>query len=129
MHHYDRLGLLRARRNQTGYRVYTAADLERLELIVALEFIGLPLQWIREVLSGHTLDLGSALRSQIASLEEKRGRLDLIIEHVRAAETALAAGEMPCLKNIFEVITMQNDYEWILRHISPRPYALAFRNA
>jgi len=43
LHHYDRLGLLKPRRNQTRYRVYSPKDLETLEQIVALKFIGLPL--------------------------------------------------------------------------------------
>jgi len=40
LHHYDRLGLLRARRTASGYRVYGDRDLERLEQIVALQFLG-----------------------------------------------------------------------------------------
>lgn len=47
LHHYDRLGLLRARRTDAGYRLYTARDLERLEQIVALKFFGLPLKQIK----------------------------------------------------------------------------------
>lgn len=44
LHHYDRLGLSEPRRTDAGYRVYTLSDLERLEQIVALKFIGLPLK-------------------------------------------------------------------------------------
>ena len=35
LHHYDRLGLLRPSRTETGYRLYYLRDLERLEQIVA----------------------------------------------------------------------------------------------
>src|SRR3954452_16584208 len=41
LHHYDRLGLLRAKRSSSGYRLYQADDLERLERIAALKFLGL----------------------------------------------------------------------------------------
>jgi DNA-binding transcriptional MerR regulator len=42
LHHYDRLGLLTPRRTLAGYRVYAARDLEVLEQIVVLKFIGIP---------------------------------------------------------------------------------------
>ena len=48
LHHYDRLGLLKPHRNGSGYRLYRESDLERLEQIVALKFLGLPLKDIRE---------------------------------------------------------------------------------
>jgi PadR family transcriptional regulator PadR len=38
-HHYDRLGLLEARRGTSGYRIYGAEDVAVLEQIVALKFI------------------------------------------------------------------------------------------
>jgi DNA-binding transcriptional MerR regulator len=53
LHHYDRLGLLKPRRNDAGYRVYSPADLERLEH----SFVQwrLPLrEYLRIVRSDHT---------------------------------------------------------------------------
>ena len=44
LHHYDRLRLLTPRRTKAGYRVYTELDLERLEQIVALKFLGLSVE-------------------------------------------------------------------------------------
>ena len=55
LHHYDRLGLLKPRRTQTGYRVYCTRDLETLEQIVALKFIGLALNEESMQLSGGPL--------------------------------------------------------------------------
>jgi MerR family transcriptional regulator, thiopeptide resistance regulator len=50
LHHYDRLGLLKPRkRSSAGYRLYQPEDLERVEQIVALKFLGLPLAEIRRV--------------------------------------------------------------------------------
>ena len=46
LRHYDRLGLLKPRRTTAGYRIYTERDLETLEEIVALKFIGVPLKSI-----------------------------------------------------------------------------------
>jgi DNA-binding transcriptional MerR regulator len=44
LHHYDRLAVLRPKRTESGYRLYSLRDLERLEQIVALKFLGLPLK-------------------------------------------------------------------------------------
>ena len=55
LHHYDRVGLLRPRRTSSGYRVYTHADLVRLEEILALKTIGFSLNDIRALLDRETL--------------------------------------------------------------------------
>lgn len=47
LHHYDRLGLLKPKRTPAGYRAYSAHDFEKLEQIIALKFIGVPLKKIR----------------------------------------------------------------------------------
>jgi DNA-binding transcriptional MerR regulator len=72
LHHYDRLGLLKPRRTQTGYRVYAAKELETLEQIVALKFIGLPLNKIKLLLRRNRFDLSTALRAQRTLLEQRR---------------------------------------------------------
>ena len=119
LHHYDRLGLLRPQRNRNGFRIYTPADLERLQHIVALKFIGLPLKQIRTVLNmPDNRDLASVLQCQISALEQKKRRLELALEAVRSAESALRLGGKPCLKHILEVMNMEGDYDWILRHFS-----------
>lgn len=44
LHRYDRLGLLKLRRTETGHRIYAERDLERLQQVVALKDLGLSLQ-------------------------------------------------------------------------------------
>ena len=52
LHLYDRMGLLRpAALTGAGYRLYGAAELERLEQILALRFLGLPLRQIKALLA------------------------------------------------------------------------------
>jgi DNA-binding transcriptional MerR regulator len=51
LRHYDRLGLLTPTRSNTGYRRYVERDLEVLEEIIALKFIGVPLKQIAGILS------------------------------------------------------------------------------
>jgi DNA-binding transcriptional MerR regulator len=98
LHHYDRLDILKAHRNQSGFRVYTAADFERLENIIALKFIGLPLKQIRAVLGADKLELGCALRTQLGALEEKKRRLEAVINTVRSAEAGSSIRRHPLPK-------------------------------
>ncbi len=115
LHHYDRLGLLKPLRNGSGYRLYRERDLERLEQIVALKFLGLPLKDIRKLLESAAPELPEALRMQRSALEEKRRQLDQAIAAIRDAESAVSAGrraDAPLLKKIIEAIEMQQNNDW-----------------
>lgn len=119
LHHYDRLGLLRPRRAQNGYRVYGEHDLARLEQIVALKFVGLPLRRIKALLDRDGIELAGALRKQRRVLEAKLGLLDQAIQAIRQAEAAVEAGKRPdsaILAKIIEVMEMQNDAEWTMKY-------------
>ena len=116
LHHYDRLGLLKPRRTQTGYRVYGVEDLAALEQIVALKFIGLPLKNIKGLLRRSPSELAQALHAQCTVIEQKRTLLDRTINAIREAELALRTGkpaDSTMFKHIIEVIEMQNNSdEW-----------------
>jgi MerR family transcriptional regulator, thiopeptide resistance regulator len=121
LHHYDRVGLLKPRRTGAGYRVYQSRDLERLEQIVALKFLGLPLKQIRSLLERQALTLPAALRMQRRVLEEKRRLLDRAILAIQEAETSLTRGKAPeeaVLKKIIEVIAMQSNNDWLEKYQS-----------
>ena len=121
LHHYDRLGLLKARRTDSGYRIYTAHDLERLEQIIALKFLGVPLKQIKIVLDQAALELPDALRAQRQALEQKQSQISRAIRAVRAAEQALEPGkpaDPAILKRIIEVIGMQSEVEMMKKYYS-----------
>src|SRR5215213_4243066 len=78
LHHYDRLGLLKpSGHTASGYRLYGARDFARLQQIVTLKFIGLPLKRIGEILDRDSFDLSTALRLQREMLGEKRRQLEM----------------------------------------------------
>jgi DNA-binding transcriptional MerR regulator len=121
LHHYDRLGLLKpVARSESGYRLYRIADLERLEQIVVLKFLGLPLKRIRDVLDQHgATSLPETLRRQHRTLEEKRRRLDGAIQAVAEAQRLFEENneaDWGALKKIIEVIDMQNDNDWMMKY-------------
>ena len=126
LHHYDRLGLLKPRRTDTGYRIYVDRDLERLEQIVALKFIGLPLKQIKALLDRDALQLPAALRLQRAELEDKRRLLDRAIAAIANAEKALHSGkpaDAGILKKIIEVIQMPIGTEFMKNYYREEAWA------
>jgi DNA-binding transcriptional MerR regulator len=94
LHHYDRLGLLTPARTESGYRLYTDRDLARLEQIVVLKFLGLPLKEIRRVLRDER-SLPEALRAQLRVLGDKRRQLDQAIHAIAEAERSLRSRDEP----------------------------------
>jgi DNA-binding transcriptional MerR regulator len=126
LQHYDRLGLLKPGRTAAGYRLYSLRDFERLEQIVALKFLGIPLKQIRTLFSREAPALPEALRMQRRVLEEKRRLLDSAINAIREAEQATRPGQRPdsaVLKKIIEVIEMQDNMDWSKKYYSEEAQA------
>ena len=86
LHHYDEIGLLKpSGRSESGYRLYSQADVARLHGVQALRHLGLALGDIAALLDGDQAAPAmileqqvNALDQQIAQATELRGRLALI---------------------------------------------------
>jgi DNA-binding transcriptional MerR regulator len=126
LHHYDRLALLSPKRTRAGYRVYSARDLERLEQIVALKFLGFPLKQIKSVLDRDSRSLGDVLCAQRRALEEKRRRLDKAIGVIADAERSIQPGraaDSAVLKRIIEVFDMTDANDEMRKYYSDAAWA------
>jgi DNA-binding transcriptional MerR regulator len=93
LHHYDEIGLLRpGGRTAAGYRLYTAADLTRLQHVVVYRRLGFPLEQIQQLLDAET-DVGEHLRRQRAAvadrLEELRGLVAAIDRAIERERTGM----------------------------------------
>ncbi len=83
LHHYDRLGLVQpSARSEAGYRLYGEPDLLRLQQVLTLRCLGLPLRRIRDVLDGGDFQVAASLRIQQHALRER-------IEELRRIESAI----------------------------------------
>ncbi|HVN94785.1 MAG TPA: MerR family transcriptional regulator [Terracidiphilus sp.] len=110
LHHYDRIGLLQPQRGSSGFRVYQLRDLERLEQIAALKFLGIPLKEIKVLLKHGPLSLSDSLHMQREALAEKRRLIDRATVAIEAAEKVIRSGQTTdasILRKIIEVIDMQ----------------------
>jgi DNA-binding transcriptional MerR regulator len=120
LRHYERLGLLKPARSSAGYRLYADRHLERLEQILALKFLGLPLKEIRAALDRTPRELPQALRMQRRALLEKQDRVGRAIRAIEAAERAIESGGAPDepLRKLIEVMRMQDAIEAMKRYYS-----------
>jgi len=89
LHHYDAIGLLvPGGRTAAGYRLYTDADLLRLQQILIGRELGLPLEEIRRSLDNPRFDRKAALLDQRQRLRDRARQAEAML---RAIDAALAA--------------------------------------
>lgn len=82
LRYYDKVGLLKPSHfTASGYRLYTDADLLRLQRILALKFLGFTLDEIRQCLRIGPAALPESLALQKAMMCERRAQLDNVIKH------------------------------------------------
>ena len=121
LRHYERLGLLKPGRSNAGYRLYSEPHLARLEQILALKFLGLPLKEIKAALERTPRELPEALRMQRQALQEKQAQTESAIRAIKAAERAFeadrGAGTL-ALQEIIEVIKVQDAIEIMKQYYS-----------
>jgi DNA-binding transcriptional MerR regulator len=128
LHFYDQRGLLApAARTQAGYRLYGEPELERLEQILALRFVGFNLDQIEKLLNGSPQPLGEALRMQRHIVVRQQHRLERAALALARAERELGANDggnrWQVLRNVIEVFRMEDDYRWTERYYSPQARA------
>jgi len=125
LHHYDRIGLLKPQRTSSGFRVYDLKDLERLEQIAALKFLGIPLKEIKLLLKHGPLTLVDSLHMQREALAEKRRLVDRAIVAIEAAEKVIWSGQTtdaPILRKIIEVIDMQPQENFMRKYYTDQAW-------
>lgn len=85
LHHYDRIGLLApTERTSAGYRLYTAADVERLQRIVVYRRLEMSLEETADLLDGDD-DPVDHLARQRAAVMSRLGELTELVAAIDAA--------------------------------------------
>jgi DNA-binding transcriptional MerR regulator len=113
LHYYDQIGLLRPSfERPNGYRVYTDADLLRLQQIVTLKFMGFSLTEIRRLLDGKGYEAVKSLKVQAEAVRDEIVRLrqaSRAIDQVLARLAKDGRIHKQKLIKIMEVIQMGED--------------------
>jgi len=125
LHHYDRIGLLKPQRGTSGFRLYRMEDLERLEQIAALKFLGIPLQEIKLLLKHGPLTLADSLDMQRVALAEKRRLIERAMVAIEAAEKVIRSGQTTdasILRKIIEAIDMQPQENFMRKYYTEQAW-------
>jgi DNA-binding transcriptional MerR regulator len=131
LHHYDRLGLLSPpHRSAAGYRLYSHDDLGRLERILVLRYLGLPLREIAALLqsseTGAAESLPATLARQQSVLRERRDGLNRVlraIEHAQASASNSAEPDWLLYQSILKELHMQETQSWTDKYYTPEALA------
>lgn len=79
LHHYDEIGLVRpSQRSAAGYRLYSDADVHRLQQVLLFRELGLPLEEIAAAID-EAKDRAELLRQHRDVLLTKRARIDAML--------------------------------------------------
>ena len=89
---YEAEGLVSPSRTPAGRRVYSLADLRRLQQVQILRRAGYALAEIRELLKKRDFDAGEVISLHLGALKAERDALDRSIGLLEGAQTRLAAG-------------------------------------
>ena len=79
LHYYDEIGLLSPETSETGYRLYTKDNIEKLQQILFFKALDFPLKKIKNILERPDFNQLDALHYQKERLQEKKERLETII--------------------------------------------------
>jgi DNA-binding transcriptional MerR regulator len=86
LHHYDDIGLLTpSERSRSGYRLYSADDLRRLQQVLIHRELGLPLETIARILADPGFDRRAALMEQREALRRRQATTTELIRSIDAA--------------------------------------------
>lgn len=93
LRYYDEIGLLKpARINSSGYRIYGAKEVDRLQQILFYRELGVGLERIMEIITSPAFDRLQALKEHREKLLEKRNQLDLLLANVEKTIEADGGG-------------------------------------
>ncbi|MFB5675392.1 MerR family transcriptional regulator [Paenibacillus terreus] len=110
LHHYHKIGLLLpCKVNESGYRLYSKKELERLQQILFYRELDIPLDEIKKLMDDHSERL-SILLHQEKLLLARRTRLDTIIHTIGKSISSLMRGETMDEKDMFKGFA--NAEEW-----------------
>jgi DNA-binding transcriptional MerR regulator len=112
LHHYDAIGLLSpSGRTEAGYRLYSDDDIRRLQHIVLLRGIGLPLSSVAAALSSGGEDLLLLLEQHAG---EMRSRVDdalRLLERIEHMTERLRSHTHQSIEDALETIQAVNMFE------------------
>ena len=89
LHHYDKIGLLHPNHvNESGYRIYTDAELNQLQQILFFKELEFGLEEIKTIVKSPNFNRLEALNMHRTLLEKEKERLESLIETIEKGAQA-----------------------------------------
>lgn len=116
LHYYEEIGLLApSGRTAAGHRLYTTADIQRLQQIRSLQQLGLSLAEVGDCLVEGRLNARKVVSDHLAKVEREQRALERLASQLRALGQELERGASDdanpeTLLNALELITMYEQY-------------------
>lgn len=83
LHHYDEINLLNPSKiSEAGYRLYSEANLDRLQQILFFKELDFPLKKIKQILDDPSFNKQEALQLHKKMLMDKRNHIDQMIQTI-----------------------------------------------
>ncbi|NLD10205.1 MAG: MerR family transcriptional regulator [Clostridiales bacterium] len=110
LRYYEKIGILKPKRGDNGYRLYSINEIRTLNVLRELRLIGFSVKEIGEHLADFDLAKTLALfRRGIVSIDEKIADLETLKEHMEERITEIEANAAGAVSDA-EIITMPDRY-------------------
>jgi DNA-binding transcriptional MerR regulator len=111
LHHYDEIGLLKpSGRSESGYRLYSQSDVQRLHGIQALRHMGLSLADITAVFEGRGASPGMIIEQQMRALDVEIARATELRARLALMRGKFSRGAPPELDEWLKVLAEMATY-------------------
>lgn len=118
LHHYESIGLLvPSRRSESGYRLYSSGDVQRLHRILAYRQLGASLKDIGQYLGPNAPPLKAVLARQRQAAEQEARRLREVVSLIDRIASSTDSADEDSLT--LQLIGLMNAMHSIARHFSP----------
>jgi DNA-binding transcriptional MerR regulator len=112
LHHYDEIGLLSpSLRSEAGYRLYTEADVMRLQQIGSLRTLGFSLAEAGEFLRRPGVEPDQVLRLHIAHLKERIGLQQRLCDRLESVAARWRSDEIIPTEEFLQIIEETTMFE------------------
>ena len=117
LHHWEAVGLLApSRRTSAGHRLYSSAEIRRLQRITSLRALGMSLQQIGELLARNSPSLEEVLTRHRNQIRDQRNRLEGLQKRLDHFLSRLANGTNVTDEELLETMEQMTMIE---KHFTP----------
>ena len=112
LHHYHAIGLLEpSQRSDSGYRLYTQADIVRLFRIQALQRLNLSLNEVAAVLAKDGAPLPEMIAQQLDELDDRIGKATALRSRLSQLHEVLTRGGEPVANDWLAAVELITQYD------------------